>query len=181
MLQNVSFCSIFSFFVDFPDAPSNIINHVNEFRPSSPRGTMTTPTQDTATQIFELGPRIARMIRQTMKEIQGANLTLPQYRILARVNAGMGKASVLCEIQGVSLPAMSRMVDTLVRKGLLLRTDNTEDRRQVVLKLSPAGRKAHDHLKTSVLDEVVQRLEQLNKNQQQELATSLRLIESIFP
>jgi DNA-binding MarR family transcriptional regulator len=116
-----------------------------------------------------------------MKERPGTNLTLAQYRILARVQAGMGKASVLGEIQGVSLPAMSRMVDTLVRKGLLLRSPNSEDRRQVVLQLTRRGHQAHDQLKHAVLKEMAARLADLSRTQQLSLAGSLSLLESVFP
>jgi DNA-binding MarR family transcriptional regulator len=136
---------------------------------------------ENARQIFELGPRIARSIRRAMKGLPGPELTLAQYRILARVSQGLGKASLLCELQGVSLPAMSRMVDTLVRKGLLKRAPNAEDRRQIVLKLSPAGRKAHDRLKNAVIREIDARLSGLSPAEQASLAGSLSLLETIFP
>ena len=93
---------------------------------------MLTIAQSSARRLFELGPRIARRIRGTMRRLPSGRLTLPQYRILAHVEGGRGCASELCEIQGVSLPAMSRMVDTLVKKGLVERHSNRQDRRQVM-------------------------------------------------
>jgi DNA-binding MarR family transcriptional regulator len=45
---------------------------------------------------------------------------------------------------GLSLPAMSRAIDGLVRRGYVERTESTEDRRAKLVRLLPAGHAALD-------------------------------------
>lgn len=142
---------------------------------------MTLGLRENASQLFELGPRIARMIRRSMIEKGVGDLTLPQYRILTNVAQGIGKASVLCELKGVSMPAMSRMVDTLVRKGFLKRGSNSEDRREIVLSLTPEGKKALEQLKGAVTEAISGLLGALSRQEQEISAQALGIFEKIFP
>ena len=48
------------------------------------------------------------------------------------------------ERMGLSLPAMSRAIDGLVRRGYVARTESAEDRRARLVRLLPAGRAALD-------------------------------------
>ncbi|MFD2415872.1 MarR family winged helix-turn-helix transcriptional regulator [Amycolatopsis pigmentata] len=69
-------------------------------------------------------------------------LTIRQYRILRRVDAGHTSLMALCRLAHRNPPTMSESVNKLVRQGLLTRETDESDRRAMVLALTPAGRAA---------------------------------------
>ncbi|MGH9101383.1 MAG: MarR family winged helix-turn-helix transcriptional regulator [Acidimicrobiales bacterium] len=75
----------------------------------------------------------------------GEDVTLPQYRAMV-VLAGQGPQGVaaLAGALGVSPSTATRMCDRLVRKGLVRRRAGRQDRRQVRLALTEAGRRLVD-------------------------------------
>jgi len=69
-------------------------------------------------------------------------LTLPQYRLLAMVASGDERASQLAGRLALSRPTVTSVVDGLVERGLLARSEVAVDRRVVRLTITPAGRAA---------------------------------------
>lgn len=66
-------------------------------------------------------------------------VTPGQLQLLYLVSQGESSISDLAARQKTSAPTVSRQVDCLVEKGLLLRERKTSDRRVVVLVLTPRG------------------------------------------
>lgn len=66
-------------------------------------------------------------------------LTFRQYRLLERVADGFTTVTALGRLATITLPAISESVDVLVRKGLLDRRANEQDRRESNLHLTTAG------------------------------------------
>ena len=78
----------------------------------------------------------ARSLADVAEEV-----TLPQYRALVvLVSRGPQRVASLAEALAVTPPTATRMCDRLVRKGLVRRRPSDEDRREVHLSISPAGR-----------------------------------------
>jgi DNA-binding MarR family transcriptional regulator len=71
-----------------------------------------------------------------------ADITLPQYRLLALVTQGDERASDLAERLALARPTVSATVDTLVERNFLERTAVDGDRRAVKLTLTYEGRHA---------------------------------------
>ncbi len=71
-------------------------------------------------------------------------LTLPQYNVL-RILRGAGREGLptleIAERTIERTPGITRMIDRLELKGLVERERSAHDRRQVLCRLSPAGRK----------------------------------------
>src|SRR4051794_1013839 len=80
-------------------------------------------------------------------------LTLTQMKTLGMLNECVQEVSVkdLSERLGLSLPATSRTVDGLLRRGFLSRTEDTEDRRIKRLRLTDAGRGVVERLTSARL------------------------------
>ncbi|WP_443202726.1 MarR family winged helix-turn-helix transcriptional regulator [Saccharopolyspora sp. 5N708] len=71
-------------------------------------------------------------------------LTIRQYRILSRVDAGHTSLMALCRLAHRNPPTMSESVNKLVKQGLLTRTMEAADRRTMALALTATGREAHE-------------------------------------
>jgi DNA-binding MarR family transcriptional regulator len=81
--------------------------------------------------------RLARVLEHACRE-----LSLPQYRLLAMVATGDERATQLAGRLALSKPTVTAVVDGLVERGMLARSEVTGDRRAVRLTLTPAGRTA---------------------------------------
>ena len=67
------------------------------------------------------------------------DISVEQFHVLRHVRRGTNSISDLATAKNISRPAISQAVDLLVNKGLLTRTQSTEDRRFVELKLTDSG------------------------------------------
>lgn len=79
-------------------------------------------------------------------------LSVSQVHVIRLVRKhGTLAMSELAELLGVSPPSASTMVDRLVDKGVLSREHSTEDRRKVVVRISPEAVKKIESIETSIL------------------------------
>ncbi len=69
-------------------------------------------------------------------------ISLAQFHLLELLGAGPQTNKQLADAAGVASPTATRMVDLLVRRGLLSRVGDPGDRRSVLISLTPAGRTA---------------------------------------
>jgi DNA-binding MarR family transcriptional regulator len=96
-----------------------------------------------ARTLLASAPRIMRFIRDQVRENRRARLSMVQFRTLAMLTCADGLTlSALSARLELSLPATSRMVDALVKRGLLKRRTQAADRRRVALSLARKGRAA---------------------------------------
>jgi DNA-binding MarR family transcriptional regulator len=101
-----------------------------------------------ARELLAAAPAVMRFIRREMRRHRQAGLTVPQFRALIFVSHTDGASvSAVAEHLGLSVPAASRMVTVLVKRGLMKRQSPSHDRRRVSLSLTRRGdaafRKAH--------------------------------------
>jgi DNA-binding MarR family transcriptional regulator len=68
-----------------------------------------------------------------------AHLTVEQFQVLRRIRKGSTSVSKLAEVSQTSRSAVSKAVDTLVTLGLVFRSQNEEDRRNIPLALTLEG------------------------------------------
>jgi DNA-binding MarR family transcriptional regulator len=78
--------------------------------------------------------------------VNEADLTLPQIIILGLLQQGPQTVSSLSEMIKLTPGAVSRLVDRMVRKGLVSRREGNDDRRQKMLSLTPAGRRLRERV-----------------------------------
>ncbi len=88
--------------------------------------------------------RISRRVR-----FESADDQLPphQFSVLARLDCGESTPGELAAVEKVSAPSMTRTVAALVEAGLVERLGSAQDRRQVVVRLTPAGRDLLGHVR----------------------------------
>ncbi len=88
-------------------------------------------------------PSVMRFLRHEMRRHRQAGLTVPQLRALVFVSHNHEPSvSAMAEYLGLSLPAASRMVELLVKRGLMQRGARPGDRRSVSLSLTRPGKAA---------------------------------------
>src|SRR5512135_2334585 len=98
--------------------------------------------QDQAIDRFwETVPPVWNFVRSHIRTTATENfdITVEQFHVLRYVRRGKDCMSELAAAKNISRPAISQAVDILVHKGLLARTQSTQDRRYVELSLTEAG------------------------------------------
>ncbi len=96
--------------------------------------------QQVAEQLLEVVPRLRRIIAaEAQASGTCGTLTMSQLRVLGLLVSGQRLPSELARQLGISPATASEVVDLLVRRGLVERRGQTEDRRLTPLCLTPAG------------------------------------------
>ena len=94
-----------------------------------------------ARSILLVVPLVMRTMRTEMRGHRTVLLSVPQFRALNFVDhhpeASLSEMAVHI---GVTLPSMSRLVDGLVERKLVIRQGHAEDRRRLTLSLTRHGR-----------------------------------------
>jgi DNA-binding MarR family transcriptional regulator len=106
------------------------------------KATVVSP-KDLAAELLDLWSHLMRGSSQQMFAILGElDLTMTQMKTLGMLDDCIEEVSVkeLSERLGLSLPATSRTVDGLLRRGLLSRHEDAVDRRMKRVRLTDEGR-----------------------------------------
>ncbi len=87
--------------------------------------------------------------RQTRSQIRRTavekfQMTEEQFQVLRRIRTGSASVSALAEASQTSRSAVSKAVDSLVRRGLVARSQNQLDRRNLPLALTQEGQRVMD-------------------------------------
>jgi len=107
----------------------------------------------------------------------GEVVTLPQYRTLVVLSdGGARRLADLADALGVSPSTATRMCDRLVRKGLITRTRDELDRREVNLEVTASGRTTVMDVISHRRSEVCALLTSIPLGTRRDLVDSLRLL-----
>jgi DNA-binding MarR family transcriptional regulator len=125
-------------------------------------------------------PAIMRFIRSQMRDHR-ENLTVPQFRTLVLLSHdGDPTMSKVAEHLGISLPAASRMVDGLVRRGLLERQTRAGDRRSVSLSLTSVGQRTFRAALHATEQMLTQHFKALSDKDLAQVAGAMDTLASLF-
>ena len=102
-----------------------------------------------------LGRTATRLARQVAKALDVLELSATQYQILVSLGDGISSISRVAQRVSVTPATISVIVDGLVQKGWVLRTQSKEDRRHVDLTLTATGRSALDKADVAVADQML--------------------------
>jgi len=88
---------------------------------------------------------VVRRLGSALSPEVEAGVTIGQYRVLQVLHA-RGRATVgeVAEALGVTLSAVTALLDRLARAGLVTRRRGSRDRRRVWVSLAPRGRQAFE-------------------------------------
>lgn len=79
------------------------------------------------------------------------HVTLPQYRVLTLITNSPDRASRIAQNADVTRPSLTGLLDGLVAKGWVERSDVDGDRRGVSLAMTPAGKQAYEQARASMI------------------------------
>jgi len=113
----------------------------------SPQGT--SPEDELLRAVTRL---IHTWVRLARRDAHSVELSLPQVFLLRDLRqVGEMRATRWSDVVGASPSTASGLLDGLEASGYIRRTHDTRDRRQVLISLTPKGRRCTDRLKETLL------------------------------
>ena len=140
------------------------------------RPAMTRTERDRLTSDLRMAcMRISRRVRFEST----ASVAPHQFSVLARLEEAPRTPKELAAFEKVSAPSMTRTVAGLVEGGLVARADDPTDGRQVILSLTPEGRRTIRDIRRRRDQWFAARLEKLTDDERAVLAQATALLERV--
>lgn len=137
---------------------------------------------ETALHLIETIPFLSRSLAGQVRQSLGDGwFTLTHVRVLAHVRRTGGcSLGDLATRRGVSLPTMSKMVTSLVEKGLITREPDPTNRRAVIIHLTPAGDELYLSTMGGLQRRLAHELHRLTDTQRSELVGYIEALSEIM-
>lgn len=139
-------------------------------------GTIASAERTLAADLYALVVFLHKNCNSDLFEAMGAlELTITQIKLLHQLELAPRELTLkeAAELVPVSLPAASRTVDDLVRRGMVMRHEDVEDRRMKRISLTQSGRAVIRTLNASRLSGFEQFIQTLNDDERRTLAGAL--------
>ncbi len=124
---------------------------------------------------------VMRFIRTEMRRNRASALSVPQLRALAFLDRNPGSCLFhVADHLGVTTPTASVIVDRLVRRGLMLRSEDPQERRRLVLTLTPKGSRHLEHARSATRAWIADVLAPLPRPALRRIEEGISLLGSVF-
>ncbi len=142
---------------------------------------MTVTTEECARELLEVVPLVMRDIRSQMRSRRTPDLTVPQFRTLSFVNRNAGSSlSDVADHIGITLPSTSKLVDALLKKGLITRDEHPKDRRRVQLVVTSRGQAILETSRKGTLSSLSEKLSSINADDRATIIKAMQTMRSVF-
>jgi DNA-binding MarR family transcriptional regulator len=133
----------------------------------------------TARELLEVTTLLMRGLSARMRR-GGQRLEPSHVGILAKVSLGACSLTELAQHQSVRLPTMSKSVALLVDRGWLERSTVSGNRRQVVVSLTPEGRRVFAQMKKEAEKHVAGLLASLETGERDDVDAGLAILRRVL-
>jgi DNA-binding MarR family transcriptional regulator len=134
-----------------------------------------------AREILETVPAVMRFIRDQVRGRRAAALSLPQFRTLVFLSRVKNSSlSAVAGHLGLSLPAMSRLVNGLVAGRLVGRQTVSTNRRQIALTLTAQGRATLEKARGEIRLQLAEAVKNLSMIEQKSILRAMGILQKVF-
>jgi DNA-binding MarR family transcriptional regulator len=138
-------------------------------------------TKACARALLDVVPLIMRTVRTEMRQHRAAELSVPQFRTLTFLSHQPGASlSAVAEHIGLTLPAMSTLVEGLVERKLVARAPAPDDRRRITLTLTSQGRASWEATHAAAEARLADRLGSLSAADCELVLRALQILRPVF-
>jgi DNA-binding MarR family transcriptional regulator len=141
-----------------------------------------TPTEALIDKFWETVPpawhRTRAVIRGTAAE--KLHLTVEQFQVLRRIRKGIASVSAIADDSRTSRSSVSKAVDALVNRGLVSRSQDPNDRRNIPLALTAEGQRALSAVYDEAEAWLSARFEHLTPSERTALLEGMYLLHKAF-
>lgn len=147
-------------------------------RGGAPRVTLRHACAET---LLRVSPRFCRLAARQFHAAQPVDgLTTAQLLLLERLSEGPVTAGELARASVMHPSTVTQLTNALVAQGLVTRDRGREDRRAVIVALTPTGRAARDRVRAAAIEQFAARLSLLADDELHRLFSALVCIEALL-
>lgn len=132
-----------------------------------------------AHQILEFAPTVMRTVSSELRQSDHLLETV-HFRLLWLLERHPSSLSELAERHMVSLPTMSNSVTFLEERGWVARKRSSEDRRKVIIEITPQGREVLVQSRQHMDEKVAQIIGGLTVEEQAKVSEGLSILQEAF-
>lgn len=134
-----------------------------------------------ALDILETIPLVMRNLRKEVGNHRHPSLKIEEFRVMMFVGKNKGRdLSSAADHVGLSLPSVSKIVDSLIKKEFITRTESQIDRRHLTLDLTSKGQKNLKEATQSAEKFITRKVSRLAASEQKEIRHALTSLRSAF-
>jgi DNA-binding MarR family transcriptional regulator len=140
------------------------------------------PNPNLIDKFWESVPPAWRQTRTQIRRIavEKFQMTEEQFQVLRRIRKGSTSVSALAQASQTSRSAVSKSVDALVRRGLVTRSQDPHDRRNIPLALTDEGQRIMNTIFSEAGDWLSTRFEHLSPEEMETLRLGLETLQKAF-
>jgi DNA-binding MarR family transcriptional regulator len=134
-----------------------------------------------AQELLDVVPLIMRAIRTEMRSRRSRDLTVPQFRALLFIHSHPETSlSDVADHIGLTLPTLSKMVDGLVARRLVIRKPSPEDRRRIKLTITSSGQVQLEAARKGTQERLADILTSLSESERNLVLQASKALRPIF-
>ena len=138
-------------------------------------------TSALADEVIDAAQLVNRLVRRELGGRAPGGLSITQIRALTYLDWHAGASLMdVAEHLGLGAPATSRVVDELVKRGLVAREPGSDDRRRVALRLRREGKRALAGALVAARAPVAEKLASLTVEEQARLSAALLSLRALL-
>jgi DNA-binding MarR family transcriptional regulator len=138
--------------------------------------------EECARELLDVVPLVMRDIRTQMRRRRTPDLTVPQFRTILFVSRNTGASlSQVADHIGLARPSTSKLVDDLIRGGLMTRQEESSDRRRVSLAVTPRGATLLEASRKGTLAYLAEKLEEISGAERNTILKAMKALRCVFP
>lgn len=135
--------------------------------------------QHAARELLRIVPLVMRSVAAELRAA-GEMPAPAHFGLLTMLASQPRSLSELAQMQGVSLPTISNSVSTLVERGWVTRSSPSNDRRVVLVTVTPEGTATLARVSKAAESHIAHRLRVLDADQRRRLHEGLAVMYSVF-
>ncbi len=137
-------------------------------------------SEEATRQLLMVLPLINRIVSTEVRAQAGEETTMPQFRVLAHLSEGPMTLSALARKRRVSLQSIGELVQALVERGWITRRPDSNDRRQMHLYLTDAGRQHYERAQEYTLRRLTPIIARLSDEELRAVQVALPALHRVF-
>jgi DNA-binding MarR family transcriptional regulator len=142
---------------------------------------MSVSANECAREVLETAPLLTRTIRKHMRSQSEHGLSVPQFRTLAFISRHEGASpSAIADHIGLALPSVTKLLDGLVERNLVIRQSHPVDRRRLVLLLTPTGYSTLQAARSATQAYLGDRLAGLDPGERETVCAAMQILRPLF-
>jgi DNA-binding MarR family transcriptional regulator len=138
-------------------------------------------TEECASELLEVVPMVMHSIRKVMSQHRIKSLSEAQFRAMRFLHRHPDTSLVdVVEHMRLTPPSVSKLIDGLVARDLVVRLNSNQDRRRIALHLSAQGEESFDSAKRATLETLITKIQHFTPIERDLLGESLGLLKEAF-